>query len=272
MDRLGKYEVRTFSKDRQNIILLTSEGKRRRNAHALLEIDVTQAREIMQKMKEEKRGDVSFTGWVIKCVAQAVSEHKLLNAYRLGRRKLVMFDDVDISMPIEREVNGKPLLMGYIIRRANEKSIGDITQEIRNIQQKPVDASLQAFDDQLTPWERRLLHAPLFMKKLGLVFMRRNGLLKKKHLGTIGVTAIGMKGRFPGFVIGMGGPIGTFIGIGGITKKPGVVDGRIEPREFLHVTIHIDHDVVDGGPLARFTDRLVELLETGFGLPSSWHT
>jgi len=269
MDRLGTYEVRPFSKDRQNIVLVASEGKRRHNAHALLEIDVSRAREIMQKMKEEKRGDVSFTGWVIKCIAQAASEHKLLNAYRLGRRKLVVFDDVDIAMPIEREVNGKSHLMGYIIRKANEKSVGDITQEIRDIQQKPVDASLQVFDDQLTSWERRLLHAPLFVKKLGLVLFRRNGLFKKEHLGTIGVTAIGMKGRFPGFVIGMGGPIATFIAIGGVTKKPGVVDGKILAREFLHVTIHIDHDVVDGGPLARFTDRLVELLEAGFGLPSS---
>ena len=268
MDRLGKYEVRPFSKDRQNIVLVTTEGKRRRNALALLEVDVTRARETMQKMKEEKRGDVSFTGWVIKCIAQAASEHKLLNAYRLGRRKLVVFDDVDISMPIEREVNGKSHLMGYIIRKANEKSVGDITQEIRDIQQKPVDASLQVFDDQLTSWERHFLHAPLFVKKLGLVFTRRNGLFKKEHIGTIGVTSIGMKGRFPGFVIGMGGPIGMFIGLGGIMKKPWMVEGRILPREILHVTIHIDHDVVDGGPLARFTDRFVELLETGFGLPS----
>ena len=49
MDRLGKYEVRPFSKDRQNIVLVTTEGKRRRNALALLEVDVTRARETMQK-------------------------------------------------------------------------------------------------------------------------------------------------------------------------------------------------------------------------------
>jgi pyruvate/2-oxoglutarate dehydrogenase complex dihydrolipoamide acyltransferase (E2) component len=268
MDPLGTYEVKPFTKDRQTIVLVSSEGKRRRNSHALLEIDVTRAREIMQHMKAEKRGVVSFTGWVIKCVAQAASEHKTLNTYRLGRRKLVVFDDVDVSIPIEREADGKPFLIGYIIRKANEKSVDEITQEIRASQQKPINPNLQAFEDQLTPWERRLLHAPLFMKKLGLVLTRRNGLFKKKHIGTIGVTAIGMKGRFPGFVIGMGGPIGTFIAVGGVTKKPGVVDGNILVREFLHLTIHIDHDVVDGGPLARFTDRLVELLESGFGLPT----
>jgi pyruvate/2-oxoglutarate dehydrogenase complex dihydrolipoamide acyltransferase (E2) component len=269
MDRLGKYEVRPFTKDRQNIVLVTTEGKRRRNAHALLEVDVTRARAMMQQAKGEKHGDVSFTGWVIKCIAQAASEHKLLNAYRLGRRKIVMFDDVDVSMPIEREVNGTTILMGYIIRKANEKTVAEITQEIRSVQQKPVGESLQAFDNQLTPWERRFLHAPLFVKKLGLVLTRRNGLFKKEHIGTIGVTSIGMKGRFPGFVIGMGGPIGTFIGLGGIVEKPWMVLGRILPREILHMTIHVDHDVVDGGPLARFTDRLVELLETGVGLSPS---
>jgi len=268
MDRIGAYEIKPFSKDRQNIVLVAAEGKRRHNAHALLEVDVTRAREIIQKMKEEKRGDVSFTGWIMKCVGQAVSEHKQLNAYRLGRRKLVMFDDVDISMPVEREVNEKPILMAYIVRKANEKSVAEITTEIRGIQQQKVDASLQVLGDQLTPLERWMLHAPLFVKKLGVLILRRNGLLKKKHLGTIGVTAIGMKGRFPGWVIGMGGPIATLIAVGGITKKPGVFEGTIQVREYLHVTIHVDHDVVDGGPLARFTNRFVELLETGFGLPS----
>jgi pyruvate/2-oxoglutarate dehydrogenase complex dihydrolipoamide acyltransferase (E2) component len=220
-------------------------------------------------MKEEKRGDVSFTGWIMKCVGQAASEHKQVNAYRLGRRKLVAFDDVDISMPVEREVDGQPFLMAYIVRKANEKSVTEITQEIRGIQRQAVDASLQVLGDQLTPLERWVLHAPLFVKKFLLLILRRNGLLKKKHLGTIGVTSIGMKGRFPGWVIGMGGPIATLIAVGGITQKPGVVDGNILVREYLHVTIHINHDVVDGGPLARFTDRLVELLETGFGLPST---
>ena len=40
--------------------------------------------------------------------------------------------------------------------------------------------------------------------------------------------------------------------VGGITKKPGVVDDRIEIREFLDLTISIDHDVVDGAPKVRF--------------------
>jgi pyruvate/2-oxoglutarate dehydrogenase complex dihydrolipoamide acyltransferase (E2) component len=57
------------------------------------------------------------------------------------------------------------------------------------------------------------------------------------------------------------------ITVGGIAEKPGVVDGRVEPREFLHVTLDFDHDVVDGAPAARFAQRFSELVEAGYGVP-----
>ncbi len=37
-------------------------------------------------------------------------------------------------------------------------------------------------------------------------------------------------------------------------------------REILNLTVLFDHDVVDGAPATRFTHRLVELIESGFGL------
>jgi pyruvate/2-oxoglutarate dehydrogenase complex dihydrolipoamide acyltransferase (E2) component len=54
--------------------------------------------------------------------------------------------------------------------------------------------------------------------------------------------------------------------VGGIAQKPGMVDGRIEPREFLSLTISFDHDIVDGAPAARFAARLKSLIECGYGL------
>ena len=56
------------------------------------------------------------------------------------------------------------------------------------------------------------------------------------------------------------------ITVGGIAQKPGVVDGRVEIREYLSMTISFDHDTVDGAPAARFTQRLKELIEGGYGL------
>ena len=54
--------------------------------------------------------------------------------------------------------------------------------------------------------------------------------------------------------------------LGGIAEKPGGVDGRIEIREYLCMTISVDHDIIDGAPAARFSQRLKELIESGYGL------
>ncbi len=59
------------------------------------------------------------------------------------------------------------------------------------------------------------------------------------------------------------------ITVGGIGEKPVLVDGHIAMRDYLSLTISFDHDIIDGAPAARFTQRLKELIEGGYGLPNS---
>ena len=54
--------------------------------------------------------------------------------------------------------------------------------------------------------------------------------------------------------------------IGTIAEKPGVVDGQISIREYLYITVSVDHDIVDSAPAARFAVRLNELIESCYGL------
>jgi len=54
--------------------------------------------------------------------------------------------------------------------------------------------------------------------------------------------------------------------VGGIGEKPGVVDRHIVMRDYLSLTISLDHDMIDGAPAARFTERLKDLIESGYGL------
>ena len=61
-------------------------------------------------------------------------------------------------------------------------------------------------------------------------------------------------------------PPTLMITIGGITTKPRYLDGSLEPREMLDLTISVDHDIVDGAPAARFARRLAELVEQADGL------
>lgn len=265
MDRIGNYEEQPFGISRQNISLISREGRRKLTIHSLLELDVSQARNIIQKQKQ-KGVDISFTAWVVKCVAQAVSEHRIINSYRQGRKKIVTFQDVDIPLPVERMVNNKTHLLTYIIRKANEKTVDEITQEIRTIQNESITDATQLLGKDVSRLERRIINAPFFIKKIVIRIVRHNGLLKKKHFGTVGVTSIGMKGVFPGWVIPMGGPVAALCVLGGIRKKPGVWNDTIEIREYLHMTVTCDHELVDGGPLVRFVSRLTELVENAYAL------
>ncbi|HEC81029.1 MAG TPA: dehydrogenase, partial [Thermoplasmatales archaeon] len=107
MEEADGYSFKPFSKQRENISLVASEGWRKHSIHAFVEFDVTEARKILREHKNKTGKSVSFTAWLIKCVAQAVSEHKELNAYRQGRRRIVVFDDVDVAIPVERFVEGE---------------------------------------------------------------------------------------------------------------------------------------------------------------------
>jgi pyruvate/2-oxoglutarate dehydrogenase complex dihydrolipoamide acyltransferase (E2) component len=51
--------------------------------------------------------------------------------------------------------------------------------------------------------------------------------------------------------------------LGGITRRSQVVRGQVETREYLCATLSADHDLIDGGPLARFIHRLKALAEGG---------
>ena len=266
MDNIGKYQVKPFTKQRRNIEVITKEGWRKKSIKTLLEIDVTNAREIIQKHKEKTGETISFTAWVIKCVAQTLSENKDFNAYRHGKKKIIVFDDIDIAVPIEKIIKDEARPRVYLIRKANEKSIKEISNEIRIVQKEDVSEDTELIGHKTTRLEKFALNAPSFIQRFFLWITRKNAILKKKYLGTTGVTAIGMKGYFPGWIITLGGVASTLFAVGGIIKKPGVVDNKIVIREYLHLTMATDHDIVDGGPLVRFVDRLNSLMEKGYGL------
>ena len=51
--------------------------------------------------------------------------------------------------------------------------------------------------------------------------------------------------------------------VGAIAEKPMAYEGSIALRKCLHLTLSIDHDVVDGAPAGRFVGTFIKLLESG---------
>jgi pyruvate/2-oxoglutarate dehydrogenase complex dihydrolipoamide acyltransferase (E2) component len=254
------YQVVPFPKVRLRITDFLRLQHEKHVIHALWEADVTAPRSHIRERRAATGEALSFTAYVIGCLAKAVDEDKYMHSYRKGRRQLVIFDDVDVTTLVEHEVDGEKIATPYIIRAANKKALAEIHHEVRAAQEQ------KAREFRSIPWHEQLFFSlPAFIRVPLLGMVGNSPHLKQKVQGTVLVTAIGMFGRGAGWGI----PMTNYtlgVTLGGIAEKPGVVHGRIEPRQYLSVTISVDHDIIDGAPLARFSSRLKALIESSYGL------
>jgi pyruvate dehydrogenase E2 component (dihydrolipoamide acetyltransferase) len=49
-----------------------------------------------------------------------------------------------------------------------------------------------------------------------------------------------------------------------VAKRPTAFEGRVCLRETIHLTLAVDHRVMDGVPAAEFLDRIADFLERPF--------
>jgi pyruvate/2-oxoglutarate dehydrogenase complex dihydrolipoamide acyltransferase (E2) component len=258
------YKMVPYPKLRRALAITLHSAQRKSMVRGLIEVDVTRAREFLREHKANTGESLSFTAFIITCLAQAVDENKSLHACRKGRKHLVLFDEVDVSTLIERDLAGQKQPIVYIIRAANQKTFREIHHEIRTAQVEAVEKAWESFRDfRFIPLAIFRFIWPIFWWMLGSYPQ-----VQKKYGGTVCVSAVGMFGKGAGWGI----PITEHaldLTLGGIAEKPGVVDGQITIREYLSITLSFDHDLIDGAPAARFTQRLKELIESGYNLYES---
>jgi pyruvate/2-oxoglutarate dehydrogenase complex dihydrolipoamide acyltransferase (E2) component len=275
-DLIGSFKESPFSRFRNPTIDILAWGQRRHHIPILLEIDVTAARAAIHAQKAQTGPGISFTAWMIKCIAQAVSEHKYVHALRKGNRQVVIFDDIDVNTIIERAAGADETLpMSYTIRKANEKTVADIHAEIRAAQKLPVAGREVQVASSHPAWMMQVFtRMPQGLRNL--FFWRpllRDPFLVKRTMGTVSVsslTAFGMMGDQGGMSWGI--PVGVhplIIAVGGIAKRPGLLHEQIVIREYVGLTVLFDHDVTDGAPVARFIRRLQELMAGRYGLAAA---
>jgi pyruvate/2-oxoglutarate dehydrogenase complex dihydrolipoamide acyltransferase (E2) component len=252
--RRAPFVTRPFPRGRRDIVDALEVGVRRHMVHALLELYVTRARQLIRDREAAAGERLSFTAFIVASLARALDADRRLQAYRDWRGRLVLFDEVDVVTLVESEVDA--VAIPHVIRAANRRTFREIHDEIRRIQAQPeASAQRSGLLARLSP------HVPGLLRRLFLRALRRDPHWLKRTAGTTLVTAVGMFGSGTGWVVGIV-PLHTLsLTVGGITRKPGLVDDRIEVREYLAVTASIDHDVVDGAPAARFAKHLRELVE-----------
>ncbi len=256
------FEVVPFPTIREAAIDLLRVSHDKHMIHGFFEVDVTRARQFIREHKARTGERLSFTAFIATCLATAVAENKSLNAYRLGRKRLVLFQDVDVNTMVEREVKGQRMGTPNIIRAADKKTFRQIHDEIRAAQAGKVE---QARGMEWFKWAPLFASLPTFVRMLVWRVMVRNPHAVRSFAGTVGLTAVGMFSRRAGW--GMTIPfLTTNVVLGGISKRTLWAESGPNSREFLCLTVSVDHDIVDGAPAARFANRLAELIECGHGL------
>ncbi|MFX1367217.1 MAG: 2-oxo acid dehydrogenase subunit E2 [Promethearchaeota archaeon] len=232
--------------------------------YGLVEIDVTEARTFISENEEKTGEKLSFTAWVIKCIGQAVSEYREIQALRKGKTKLVIFDDVDVGMIVEKQTKSGKIPTQYCVRKANEKSFRQIHDEIRQAQKADSGERIVA-GKRKSASDSALRRLPGPFRRLFWRKFRSDPFLRKQMMGTVGVTAVGMFGKGGGWAI----PVGlhpVVFALGGISNKLRDPSNPTNIGEFLNLTVMFDEEVTFGAPATRFLAKLSDLMQSGFGL------
>ncbi|MEO8580097.1 MAG: dihydrolipoamide acetyltransferase family protein [Gemmatimonadales bacterium] len=192
------------------------------------EFDATRAAEMRTQLAE--MGDqykASFNDIVIKAVALALAEHPEVNAHWLND-KIRTFNRIHVAMAVAVEDG----LITPVLFDADRLTLWEISEKAR-------DLAKRARDRKLMPEEYT-----------GATFTVSN-------LGMFGIDQ---------FTAIINPPEVGIVAIGGVEDKPVVIDGQLEVRQRMRVTMSCDHRAVDGATGARFLQTVRRYIENPLSL------
>jgi pyruvate/2-oxoglutarate dehydrogenase complex dihydrolipoamide acyltransferase (E2) component len=263
-DLVGRYTITAFSKNRQIASEVFDEFLKKHYMVGFFEVNVSLGKQLIKEYEKRTGEKVSFTGWITKCVSEAVKQYPEVNVFRWGNNRVVQFEDIDIILMIERQLPDKVIAVPHPIRKSQTKDLLTISREIRSAQKAPVSEEEQLLEQ---GWKVKLYNLiPKFIRRRLIARMVKDPFYVKKQGGLILITAVGMFTNTRLWVGLSGGITSLNIALGGVTRRLVEQNGEILEQEFMQITAMLDHDVLDGAPAARLQAKLVDLIETGYGL------
>jgi pyruvate dehydrogenase E2 component (dihydrolipoamide acetyltransferase) len=192
------------------------------------EFDATRGAELRAQLLEMgEQYKVSFNDIVIKAVALALAEHPEVNAHWLTD-KIRHFNRIHVAMAVAVEDG----LITPVLSDADRMTLWEISAKARELAGK-------ARERRLTPEEYT-----------GATFTVSN-------LGMFGIDQ---------FTAIINPPEAGILAIGGVEEKPVVIDGALEVRQRMRVTMSCDHRAVDGATGAKFLQTLKRYFENPLSL------
>lgn len=187
------------------------------------EADATELVALRTRLKEVMPDlGITYTDLLVQIVAMALKRHPMLNATLVGE-EIHLHEAVHMGIAVDTERG----LIVPVLRDAEVKGLAAIAQESRDLAER-------AHQNRLLPDEMRG--------------------------GTFTLTNLGMY-EVDAFTPLINPPETAVLGVGRIMAKPVVHEGEVVVRQTMALSLSFDHRVVDGGPAARFLQRVKELIE-----------
>lgn len=257
MNKNNGYKSQPLTINRRAVIASATVTKEKNTIHSFSEIDITVPRHIIKTHFEKTGEKLSLTAYIVSCLAQTIKNFPQFNSFIKGRR-LIILDDITISVLVEREIQGEKVPEPIGIKKTQEKTPFDIQLEIRKAQ-KQVSDKLGSLSD--NKWLQLI---PSFLLKSFIRIADKNIRMAKGY-GKIAVTSVGMFSKEAIWFIPHGSAT-VLLTVGSIGKKVVEIDGQFVSREHLCLTVSFDHNIVDGAPASRFMNQLLETLKSGHSL------
>ena len=259
------YKIRAFPDARIATIDLCEIGNQKHHVAGLVEFDVTLSRRKIREYNRTHANRISFTAWLISVIGITVKKYDTSSSFLFGKNKLIIFDDINVSIVVEKDIEGTKVPIPMIIEKANEASIESITMQISDAKNKELTEKDIALQKKTKRSDRIYYLLPGFVRRYAWKYLLKHPRRAFRKMGNVAFTSVGMMGRVNGWFI----PISVHpicFGVSSIIKKPTVVDDNIEIREVLNMSILIDHDVMDGAPIARMISELSKSIENGLNI------
>lgn len=103
---MANCKIRKFPKSRIATIDVRDIGKRKYHVSGLIELDVTESRIKIRQYNKKNSDKISFMTWFISVVSSTIKKYKASASYLKGKRKLIIFDDINVSIIIEKILDG----------------------------------------------------------------------------------------------------------------------------------------------------------------------
>jgi pyruvate dehydrogenase E2 component (dihydrolipoamide acetyltransferase) len=185
------------------------------------EADATALVELRQKLAADGVA-VSYNDLFLAILAKALGEHPRLNA-SLDGDAIKLWPQIDIAVAVDTERG----LLAPVVRGVDRKGLAQLAAGTAALAERARGG--KCTPDELT----------------GSTFTLTN-------LGMFGIDAFTPIINLPECAI---------LGVGRIKTQPVWAGDHIEPRETVWLSLTFDHRLVDGGPAARFLQRVAQLAE-----------